>query len=535
MTIRILITALLLGLGLTACSGSAPKESANVLNVGNRSEVQDLDPQIVSGIAEHRALSAMFEGLATLDLQTMEPVPAAAESWSVSEDGLHYTFQLRPGAKWSNGDPVTAEDFVWSWQRMLTPALGAEYSYLLHCIRNAKAYNDGSLTDFAEVGVKATGLHTLEVTLEAPTPYFLSMQTHVAWYPVHRATIEAFGTMTDRGSGWTRTGNHVSNGPFKLLEWRPDEVLRTTRNEHYWDAASVKLDGVNYYPISNEQTEERSFRSGRLHLTYSIPMFKIDEYRKTQPEALQIHPYLQTYFYRFNTAAPPFDDVRVRQAFGLAVDREAIVRDVLQAGERPAWFYTPPDTAGYTCDYKVGFDIDRAKELLAEAGYPDGAGLPAVDLLYNTSETDKIIAETVQQMWKKNLNADVRLFNQDYKVYLATMKTLDYNIARSTWLGDVLDPVNFLECFLGGEGNNRTGYASDEFDTAIRAAYAEADTATRLAYLQQAEARLLEDAPITPVYFQTQKFLMAPEVRGLVPNLLGLFRWQDMALAAPAQ
>lgn len=526
------LSSLLLLLLTLGCSGSdAPEVSSNIIHVGNRSEVQDLDPHLVSGIAEHRALSALFDGLADLDLATMEPIPAAAESWTVSEDGKRYTFTMRKDAKWSNGEPVIAQDFAWSWQRMLSPALGAEYSYLLHCIENAKAFNDGDVTDFAEVGVKAVDDYTLEVVLAAPTPYFLSMQTHFAWYPVHRATIEQFGAMTDRGTGWTRTGNHVSNGPFKLGAWHPDEVLETVRNEHYWDAANVKLDGVNFYPISNEQTEERSFRSGDLHLTYSIPMYKIEEYRRDQPEVLQVHPYLQTYFYRFNTSAPPFDDVRVRQAFGMAVDREAIARDVLKAGERPAYAYTPPNTAGYTSTYQVRTDIEAAKALLAEAGYPGSEGFPAVDLLYNTSETDKIIAETVQQMWKKHLGVDVRLFNQDYKVYLSTMKTLDYNIARSTWLGDVLDPVNFLECFLAGEGNNRTGYASDEFDAAIHAAYAEPDPQKRIAHLQKAEARLLEDAPITPVYYQTQKFLMSPRVQGMIPNPLGNFRWQDISLA----
>lgn len=527
----LLALALLLSVAaLPACGRRPAAPQEKIIAVGNRSEVQDLDPHLVSGIAEHRVLSALFEGLATLDLDTMKPVPAAAASWAISDDQLRYTFHLRPEAKWSNGDPLTAEDFVYAWRRMLHPALAAEYAYLLHCLKNGRAYNEGLLDNPEEVGVRARDAATLEVRLESPTPYFLSMQTHFAWFPVHRPTIEKFGQTTDRGSPWTRTGNHVSNGPFKLLEWRPDEVLRVTRNEHYWDAARVRLDGIAFYPISNELTEERSFRAGTLQLTYTVPMFKIPEYQRTQPELLRIHPYLQTYYYRFNCTRAPFTDPRVRRAFSLAIDRDALVRNVLKAGEAPARCFVPPDTAGYTCAYTVPFDLAEAKRLLAEAGFPEGRGLPPLDLLYNTAETDKIIAEALQQMWKEHLGADVRLFNQEYKVYLASMSQLDYAIARSTWLADVLDPVNFLECFLSTSGNNRTGFASVEYDTLIMQAYAETDRDRRHDLLQQAERMLLEEAVIAPVFFKTQTFLQSPRLRGLVPNVLGLIHWQELDL-----
>jgi oligopeptide transport system substrate-binding protein len=522
----------LLAAVLPGCGRRPAAPAEKVLAVGNRSEVQDLDPHLVSGIAEHRALSSLFEGLATLDLDTMEPVPAAAARWEISEDQLRYTFHLRAEARWSNGDPLTAEDFVYSWRRMLHPALAAEYAYLLHCLKNGRAYNEGLLDDPEEIGVRAVDAATLEVRLESPTPYFLSMQTHFAWFPVHRATIEKFGKATDRGSAWTRSGNHVSNGPFRLLEWRPDEVLRVTRNEHYWGAAAVKLDGIAFYPISNELTEERSFRSGSLHLTYTVPMFKIPEYQRAQPELLRIHPYLQTYYYRFNCTRAPFTDARVRRAFSLAIERDALVRNVLKAGEAPAHCFVPPNTAGYNCGYQVPYDLAEARRLLAEAGYPEGRGLPPLDLLYNTAETDKIIAEALQQMWKEKLGAEVRLFNQEYKVYLASMSQLDYAIARSTWLADVLDPVNFLECFLSASGNNRTGYASVAYDSLIMQAYAETDRGKRHALLQEAERMLLEEAVIAPVFFKTQTFLQSPRVRGLRPNVLGLFHWQDLDLAA---
>ena len=506
---------------------------SKVFHVGNRSEVEDLDPHLVTGIAEMRALSALFEGLALVDPATSKAVRGAAKSWTISEDGLVYTFQLQEAGKWSNGDPVTAQDFVYAWQRMLSPELAAEYSYMLHCLKNGRAYNEGTLKDFSQVGVKALGTRVLEVTLENPTPYFLTMQAHYSWFPVHQATIEAFGAMTQRGSAWTRTGNHVSNGPFQLLAWRPDEVLEAVANPKYWNAENVQLDGVSFYPMSNEQTEERSFRKGELQMTYSIPMFRIDTYREEQPEVLQIHPYLQTYFYRFNCSRPPFDDARVRQAFGLAVDRERLVRDVLQGGEAPAYAYTPPNTAGYTPEYKVETNAERAQELLAATGYPGGEGFPKVEILYNSAETDKIIAETMQSMWKEVLGVEVGLYNQDYKVYLASMSALNYDIARSTWLGDVIDPVNFLECFLTDAGNNRTGWSSVDFDGAINAAYAESDPEKRNVHLQRAEKILLEEGAITPVFYQTQKFLLDTRVTGFQANLQGLVRWDQIGLSAP--
>lgn len=528
------VFAAFLGLAafLCGCGGNVPEPNMDkIFHVGNRSELQDLDPHLCSGVAEFRALGALYEGLCTVDPRTLEPRPGAAATWTISPDGLVYTFQLQPAGKWSDGTPVTADDFVFSWQRMLTPALGAEYAYLLHALKNGKAYNEGKITDFALVGVKALGPLTLEATLEQPVPYFLSMQIHFAWHPVPRQVLERFGTAEQRGSAWTRPGNHVGNGPFKLRDWRPDEVLQTARNEHYWDAANVKPEGISFYPISNEQQEERRFRTGELDMTYTVPMHAITEYAEQRPAELVRAPYFQSYFYRFNCQKPPFNDPRVRLAFSLALDREEIARNVVKAGEAPARALVPPGAAGYTSAFQVTPDLDRARALLAEAGYPGGQGLPPLDLLYNTSETDKLVSEAVQRQWKERLGADVRLLHQEYRVYLASMSALDYDICRSTWAGDVLDPINFLECFLTGGGNNRAGYSSPEYDAAIHKAYAEADRAKRDTLLQAAERRLLEEAPIAPLLFMTQKFLLRPGITGADTNLLGYFRWQDFARA----
>lgn len=514
----------------SACSGGAASRTANVLRVGNGAEVQDLDPHMVSGVAEHRVLSSLFEGLTELDPSTMQVIPGVAESWRVSEDLKTYTFVLRENARWSNGDPVTAQDFLYSWQRMLSPGLATEYAYMLHCLKNAKAFNEGGLKEFAQVGVRALDAHTLEVELEHPTPYFLSMQTHQAWYPVHRATIEQYGKMNQRDTGWTRTGRHVGNGAFQLLEWSPNEVLRVVRNPYYWNAGQVKLDGIDFYPIDNQQTEERSFRARMLDLTSTIPLHKAEVYKREHPDMVHIHPYLGVYYYRINVTRAPFTDKRVRQALSMTINREELTRNVTKGDELPAYCLTPPDTAGYTCETHVPYDVPRAKALLAEAGYPDGQGLPPVEILYNTAESHKTIAEAIQRMWKEALNVEARLLNQDWKVYLASMNSLDYAVARSAWIADVLDPVNILECMLATSGNNRTGWANAEYDRLIEAAYAASDSPVRYAALQQAEKILLDEMPVIPIYFYTWKYLQSPRVKGLTPNLLGYIRWTDISL-----
>lgn len=513
----------------SACGGSRAKQvEGSILDVNVGAEVEDLDPQILTGIPEHRVTSALFEGLADLDPKTLKPVPAVAKSWDISDDAKVYTFHLRDDARWSNGDPVTAEDFAYSWQRVLSPGLAAEYAYLLHHIKNARPYNEGDLDDFSQVGVKVLDTLTLEVTLESPTPYFLQLQFHQAYYPVHRATIESFGAMDQRNTKWTRAGNHVGNGPFRLTEWRPSEYIAVEKNPYYWDAASVRLDGIRFYPIDQLQTEERSFRNGELDMTETLPLNKVSYYKEKNPEEFVNGPYWATYYYRFNTTKPPFDDVRVRRAFALAVTRETLTLDLLQAGEQPAGNLVPPNPEGYTFSGAVGTDVEQARALLAEAGYPNGEGFPRAEVLYNTSENHKLIAEALQRMWTKNLGVNVTLSNQDWKVYLDSTSNLNYQIARAGWIGDVLDPVNFLECFLGGNGNNRTGWKNAEYDRLIREAYEATDETARNGLYQQAETVLMDEMPIMPLYFYTLKFLKAPEVKGYTPNLLDYRRWKDM-------
>lgn len=533
---KILVASVVCAVLLTAlggCERERRTEKATlegVLLVGNGAEPQELDPHLVSGVPEHRLLSALFEGLVDLDPATLEPIPGTAERWRISPDGTVYTFYLREDARWSNGEPVTAQDFLYAWERILTPALASEYASMLHCVVNARAFNTGEITDFAEVGVKALDDRTIEVRLEHPTPYFLSLHIHYTWYPVPRKVIEGLGGMTARDTKWTQPEHMVSNGAFKLAQWEPDKVIRVEKNPHYWNAEQVRLQAIAFYPIEDAMTEDRTFRTGGLHLTENVPLPKIEVYQKENYPYLHIDPYLGTYYYRLNTTKPPFDDQRVRRAFALSLDRATLVTQVVKAGRQPADHYVPPDTAGYTSRARVPYDVAQARRLLAQAGYPDGKGFPKVELLYNTSEDHKRIAEAAQQMWKKALGVEVQLLNQDWKVYLDSMNTLNYDMARSGWIGDYSDPYNFLECFLSGNGNNRTGYASPEYDRLVRKGASIMHKAGRLATYQQAEALLLEDAPIVPVYFYTRPYLKSPDVKNWQPNHLGYISWKTLYL-----
>ena len=515
---------------LATCVAGCSDPTPRVLRVGNGAEPQDLDPHMVTGIPEHRIASTLFEGLVDTDPADLHPIPAVAESWEISPDGMQYTFHLRANAAWSNGDPVTAQDFAYAWQRLLSPGLGAEYAYMLHCLKNAKAFNEGTLKDFAQVGVEPLDAHTLRVTLENPTPYFLSMQTHVTWYPVPKVAVERFGRMEDRSTRWTRPGNLVGNGAFVLKRWIPNNLIEVVKNDRYWNAANVRVPRIVFYPIENSLTEERSFRTHLLDLTENVPVAKIPVYRRAQSELIHTDPYLGTYFYRLNTLKAPLNDARVRRALAITIDRDSLVRDVLTGGQAPARAFTPSDTAGYTCTSALPYDVEEARRLLTEAGYPGGAGMPPIEILYNTSESHKTIAEAVQQMWKKALNVDVRLLNQDWKVYLATTKSMDFQISRASWIGDYVDPSSFLDCFITNGGNNRTGWGSPEFDALVEQARRTNDVPARLELFQRAERVLLDAAPIIPIYYYTRSYLKSPRVLNWRPNILGYISFKTLAL-----
>jgi oligopeptide transport system substrate-binding protein len=497
-----------------------PAAAPQVLVLGNGAEPKGLDPHLVTGVAEHAILSALLEGLAAENPRDLTPVPGAAESWDVSPSGLTYTFRLRGDGRWSNGDPVRASDFVYSFRRMLSPALAAEYAYMLYPLNGAKAFNSGELADFAEVGAAAPDERTLVLTLEHPTPYFLQLLSHTSWLPVHPPTIEKFGRIDQRNTPWTRPENWVGNGPFALDRWEINRQLSVRRNPHYWDAGRVRLDGIRFLPIDSADTEERAFREGKVHITQSVPLHRIGAYRREHPEQIRFDPYLGTYFYRFNTRAKPLQDARVRRALALGLERRQLTEHILKGGQEPAFCYTPPNTGGYTSPARFEYGLEEARRLLAEAGFPQGKGFPPLELLYNTSEQHRTLAEAVQQMWKTGLGVDVQLVNQEWKVYLDTVRRGDYQIARGSWIGDYNDPNTFLDMWVTDGGNNRTGWSNPEYDRLIDQAARETDPARRFGLFGQAEGMLLEEMPIAPVYFYVRTMLIQPSVRGWFPTLL---------------
>ena len=367
-----------------------------VLYVGNFAEPRELDPQLATGIPEANILYALGEGLVTADGKDLHPTPGVAESWDISPDGMSYTFHLRANAAWSNGEALTAADFVASYRRVLDPRLGAELSFYVWPLKNAEAYTKGKVTDFDQVGVHALDAHTLRLDLEHPTPYLLRLVLMRMWFPVHLASIAKTGALNDRSNqGWTRPGKYVGNGPFILADWQPNQQIVVKKNPRYWNAGSIHLNEVRFYPIGDSNTEENAFRSGQLHKTYSdnLPSSKIELYRRDHPELFHDVPYLGTYFYMLNTTKPPLDDVRVRRALAMSIDRESIVRNVLRGGQQPSGSYTPANTAGYTSRAQIPFDPAAARKLLAEAGHANGAGLPPLEIMFNTSDQHRQVAE----------------------------------------------------------------------------------------------------------------------------------------------
>lgn len=520
-------TALLFIAGTALLFGCAkretPVETGNrdqILHLGNGSEPQDLDPQTTTGNPESQVQDALFEGLTAWGLNTEEPVPGVAERWDISPDGTVYTFHLRPDAKWSNGDPVTAQDFVFSIQRILSPAFSAPYAYMHYCIKNAEEFNKGEITDFSQVGVKALDDQTLQITLKAPTPYLLRLVRYRSWYPVHPATILKFGKIDDRNTKWTRPGNLVGNGPFTLESWEPHRKLIVGKSATYWDRDTIRLNQIHYYPIEDVNAEEYAFRTGQLHVTRETPMERIKYYQENEPDIIQLNPLLGTYFYELNTQRPPLNDVRVRRALALALDRETIVKYVCKAGEPAAYALTPPDTAGYTARAKIPYDPEQARKLLADAGYPNGEGFPKLDILYNTHKGHMRIAEVIQQLWKDTLNIDVNLINMEWKTYLTEKKEHKFAIARASWIADYDDPSNFLELFVTRGGNNDSAWSNARYDELIRNASIEMDPAKRYELFQQAEAILLEEAPLIPIYTYRNKSLVRPSVKNWIPNPL---------------
>ena len=519
---------LCLALGAAALLvASSCKKRETLVERGNRegvfhisigSEPSDLDPHTVTGLGEAKLVQALFDPLVSFEPGTLAPVPALAASWEISPDGLTYTFHLRPDAKWSDGSPFTAQDCVESWKRILTPSLAADYAYFLYLLKGAEAFHRGQTTDFSTVGAVARDPHTLVATLTHPAPYFLQALLNSCWRPVNVHAMSAYGDPYRRGTPWTRPGRLVSSGPFVLKEWTTQSRVVVEKSPTYYDRDRVRLNAVHFYPTDSADSEEKAFRSGQLHATYSLPLSKILRAEQDRNPALRIDHNMETFFFRVNVRKAPLDDARVRRALALAVDRQTIGDKILPGGRTPAPTFVPPLLKGYTPPAGQTYDPAAARQLLAEAGHANGAGLPPIEILYNNSEILRLVAEAIQQMWHRELGIEVRLVNQEYKTVFANRRNGDYQLLLGSWTADYLDATTFLDLWRSDSGNNHTGWKDPRYDVLSNEANTIADPAARAAVLAKAEALVLESAPIIPVYFNTHVYYLHPAVKGWQPT-----------------
>jgi oligopeptide transport system substrate-binding protein len=532
-----LFLILFLCLPLLSCQKESQVDKATregILLIGNSADPKSLDLQIVSGVIESNVMRALFEGLVQLHAtEDLGAPPGAALSVTPDETYSVWTVKLRPEAKWSDGRPVTAEDFRFSYERILTPEFGAKYAEMLYFLDGAEAFNKSENTDFSSVGIKVTDPHSLILTLRGPTPFFPEILKHYTWYPVPKHQVLRFGKIDAKGNPWSRAENLVGNGPFRLKSYRRNDHIEVERNPHYWDAANVSLNGIRFLPITNSFTEARMFRDGQLHVTNTAAPEVVDLMKRIDPSSLRQEPYLGTVLYRYNNNRKPLDDVRVRRALSLAIDREALCGSVFR-GFTPAYGMTPP-MGDYDPPHGVSFDPEEARRLLAEAGFPGGDDFPRLKILIASRETNAALATAIQAMWREHLGVDLEIENKEWTAYMVAMQEVDYDIIGGGWIGDYIDPLTFLEMWTPGNGNNRTGWESEPFAAKLRESFQVTDPEARRQLLREAEVILLEDTPMTPIAWWGKNYLIHPSVKGWHPLLLDNHPYTAVRLVTPSQ
>jgi oligopeptide transport system substrate-binding protein len=512
---------MLAGAALGTLLLAATAQAEMVLRIGNVGEPETLDPHGAAGTWENRVIGDMFMGLTTEDVHA-ETVPGAAESWTVSDDGLTYTFKLR-NHTWSDGVPVTADDFAYGLRRILDPGFPAKYASLLYPIANAELVKTGQ-EQIENLGVRAIDDKTLEIKLNSPTPYFIDQLTHYTAFPVPRHKVE------ELGADWIKPGNIVSNGPYTVVEWIPNSQITAVKNEKFHDAANVKVDKVIYYPDEDRNAVTKRFRAGEIDYAADFASEQIDWLKENLPAETRISPYLGIYYYPINNTRAPFSDERVRRALSMAIDREAIVDKVLKTGEIAAYSFVPPGTGNYGEPAYVEWKdlayperVAKAKALLEEAGFGPGNPLK-LTLSYNTSENHKKIAIAVAAMWKQ-LGVEAELFNSEVKVHYNSLEENDFDVARAGWIADYNDPQNFLFLLQTSSGKLNYGrYSNPEFDKLMDEAAKTNNLDARAALLRQAEARMLADSATIPIYYYVSKNLVQQYVKGWEPNTKDIHR-----------
>lgn len=529
----VLLAALLLaaiGLVLLRDENGGAEQQQSILHRGLSSDPESIDPHKARSVQAAEVLRDIGEGLVAYSA-TGELVGAAAESWSISDDGLTYTFKIRPEARWSNGDAVTAEHFVFSLRRLVDPATAAFYAQAIAAIVNAEAIIASEMAPSA-LGAEVIEDNALLIKLERPMPYLLSLLTHPSTFPVHPGGVAAHGT------AFTRPENLLSNGAYKLDAWEPGSVLKLIRNEQYWNNAETSIEAVNYHVLTQEMTELNRYRAGEIDVTGSIPPDSFEQVREQYRDEMHIAPYLGVYYYGYNLTKPPFaGNSALRQALSMAIDRETLVEKVTGRGEAPAYSWVPPGVDNYDPRRLSYADMTQdernagARRLYRDAGYNEDR--PAqIELRYNTSDTQQRIALAVQSMWRDVLGVETTLINEEFQVLLANMREAEITqVFRSSWIGDYNDAHTFLSILQGGSPSNMPRFANDEYDDLMRRAAEQVDPLARRLYLEEAERVLLGEHAVIPLYFYVSKHLVSPRVRGWGDNVLDYHYSQHLSLA----
>ncbi|MGZ9586088.1 peptide ABC transporter substrate-binding protein [Paenibacillus marinisediminis] len=512
-------------------NGASGKPQEFSFNLG--SEPPTLDPALSQDAPSFTVIGAIFEGLTRVDKDN-NIQPAAAESWDISEDGKTYTFHLRKDGKWSNGDPVTAHDFEYSWKRVLDPNMKktSPYNYQMYYIKNGEKFFNQEITDPSQVGVKATDDYTLQVELENPTPYFLHLTAFQTYFPVNKKVVEA-------DPKWDLEANTiVSNGPFKMTKWEHSNVIELVQNDQYHSLDEIKLTKVDISMVNDSNTAMNMYETGALDYVgppgIGVPTDQIPLLKQTKPDELSINPQASIYYYYFNNKEKPFDNKNIRKALSMSIDRQMLIDKVTLGEQKPAFGVVPPGINAVDGSYRDQYpdnyfkeDVEEAKRLLAlglqESGMTE---LPEITLTYNTDDGHKKIAQAIADMWTNNLGIKVRIENVEWKVFIEQRHTLNYDVARAGWNPDYNDPMTFLDMFLTGGGNNDIGFSNPEYDKLIKGAYVEPDPQKRMDMLAQAEKILVEDEmAIMPIYYYTAVTLMKPEFKNIFVDAMGNFNF----------
>ncbi|MBI4465560.1 MAG: peptide ABC transporter substrate-binding protein [Acidobacteria bacterium] len=515
---KIWLFATLLGVSGVGCQrhgeyfGKVEPPPENVFRFNNGAEPEYLDPGLMTGQPDGRIAQLIFEGLTTNDPETFEPRPGVAARWEVSPDGRTYTFHLRQNAYWSDGRPVTARDFIYSWTRVLDPKTASRYASHLHHLVNGEEFNRGRVKDPTQLGLRALDDYILQVQLRQPVPYFLYLTAFFTLMPVPAHIVERYGLH------WTDPEYIVGNGPFLLVEHRTHARFEFVRNPRYWNVDRIRLDRIIAYSVDDNYTSANLYESGRVDwLPGSIPAEYVS-YMRGHFQDFQIYPFLALYYYSFNVTRPPLDNPLVRRALSLAVDRRAITDQFLRGGQIPTSHFVPVGFPSYQSPSGPDYNPAEAARLLAQAGYPNGEGFPRLEILFNTLESHRKIAEAIQQMWARNLNIQVSLRNEEWASYLKSLANRDYDIARQGWIADYPDPSTFTDLLESTNGNNHTGWKNEAYDRLLIQAREDPDSQRRLETLRSAEAILLEELPVLPLYTYASNSLIKPYVRGLYPS-----------------